>query len=619
MNKEDLIRLEKKLEELNDDEKKERDLYLRELALGKILGPTTGYSFIDKPWLSSYSEEQIINDLPKCSVFDYLKQCVEDGNYHKRTALNYYGTKVSFDDLINDKVIEIAKSLTALGLKKGDKISLCLPACPEATYLFLAANALGIICNIIDPRINKNRIEECLGTDTKALFSIDVFNKKIAPLARKLKIENSFNIKASESLPSNLKRKYNLRYFYRFFVGLKSWSEFQKLSKKVDNIEFCYEENQPAAVIYTSGTTGVPKAAMLSNENIISVAEGQKFSLPGIQPGDKFLQIMPPFIAYGLVCGMCASLATGLELIIIPKFEPNEFTNLVMKHKPNIIMGVPAFFEEFIKNDKILNSDLSFIKYMIVGGDKMNVESEKLINDFTLSHGVKNKIVKGYGMTEISSAAIINNDNSDNILGSVGKPMVKNNIKIIDVNTSKELTYGEKGELYIKSPSIMLGYINNSFEEKKVKIYDTMGTCWVKTGDLGFIDNMGNVTLSGRIKRMIVRPDGHNVFPSSIEDVLSEHPAVSKCVVVATDSSDTMNGKIPTACIILKDLYKGREEEIKKELIKISSIKLPPRDVALRYFFVDSIALTPMGKIDYEKLEELANKEFTEKEKKVHL
>lgn len=619
MTKEDLLELKRKLSKLSDEESKERDLYLRQLALGEIQGPSVGYASIDKPWISSYSEEQIVLDLPKCSVFDYLKKCIDNGNYHNKIALNYYGTKISYDELVNEKIMTIAKSLTALGLKKGDKISLCLPACPEATYLFFAANSMGIICNIIDPRINKNRIEECLGKDTKVLFSIDVFNNKIAPLARKLKINNSFNIKVSESLPSNLKKKYNLRFFYRFFIGFKSWNKFKKLSKNVKEVSFNYNENQPAAIIYTSGTTGVPKAAMLSNENIISVAEGQKCSLPGIQFGDKFLQIMPPFIAYGLVCGMCASLATGLELIVIPKFMPEEFSNLVIKHKPNIIMGVPSFFEEFIKNDKISNLDLSFIKYMIAGGDKMNVESEKIINEFMLSHGCKNKVVKGYGMTEVSSAATINTDNSENILGSVGKPMVKNNVMVVNADTSEELPYGQKGEIYIKSPSIMLGYVNSSLEERKVKVYNSFGECWIKSGDLGYIDNSGNVILSGRIKRMIVRPDGHNVFPTIIEDVLLKHPAVRKCVVIGTDSGETMNGKIPTACIVLDDLYKYNEEIIKKELIKMSSVQLPPRDVALRYYFIDSIDLTPMGKIDYEKLEELANQKFCECKKKVYL
>ena len=604
-----------KVANLSVEEQKLRDLYLKQLANGELQGPATGYASLDKPWLSSYSDEQIMGDFPKCSVYDYLKSCIEKGNYWDLTAISFYGTKVTYRELIT-KIEETAKSLTALGLKQGDKISLCLPSCPESTYLFMAANMLGITCNIIDPRINKKRIRECLGSDTKALFSIDTFNRKIAPIGRKLGIKNSFNVKVSESLPKDLKKKYNLRFFYRIFLEMKSWKKFQKLAGKVSTVTPAFNENQPAAIVHTSGTTGVPKAAMLSNMNIISVAEGQKFSLPGIQPGDKFLQIMPPFLAYGLVCGMCASLASGLELEVIPKFDSSEFIDLVNKHKPNIIMGVPAFFEEFLKTDKI--DDLSFVKYMIAGGDKMNVNSETLVNDFVLAHGAQNPMVKGYGMSEVSSAVAINNDNAENVIGSVGKPMVKNTMMIVDPDTKEETVYGAKGEIYIKSPSIMMGYVNNSVEEKKVKLVDQHGTVWVKSGDLGFIDSKGNVTISGRLKRMIVRPDGHNVFPSTIEDIITKHEAVESCVVVGTSSTETMNGRIPTACIVLKPEYADRREEVEKELIKMCSVQLPPRDVAQRYIYIDAIEFTSNGKIDYKKIEQIAEEKIQEEtEKKV--
>ena len=593
-----------KLSNLNDEEQKLRDLYLKQLSSGNIQGPLTGYASIDKTWLSAFSDEQIMSDFPNCSVYDYLKSCILKGGFRDKTAISYYGTKVTFGELFDEKMPEVAKSLTALGLKKGDKISLCLPSSPEAIYLFFAANQLGITCNMIDPRINKKRIKECLGKDTKAVFSIDTYNRVIGPIARKLHIKNSFNVKVSESLPKELKKKYNLRFFYRIFLEMKSWKKFKKLGESVTEVTPAFDPNLPAAVVHTSGTTGVAKAAMISNMNIVSVSEGQKYSLPGIQPGDKFLQIMPPFLAYGLVCGMCASLSSGLELEVIPKFESKEFVNLVLKNRPNIIMGVPAFFEEFLKHEDI--EDLSFIKYMIAGGDKMNVNSETLVNDYVIKRGAQNKIVKGYGMTEVSSAVCINTDNTENVLGSVGKPMVKNSIKIIDTDTKEETTYGNKGEIYIKSPSIMLGYVNNSIEERKVKLVENDGTYWVKSGDLGYIDENGNVTISGRLKRMIVRPDGHNVFPGVIEDVISCFPAVDKCGVVGTPSPESMNGRIPTACIVLKPEFKGKEDTIQKEIIKICADHLPPRDVAQNYIFVDKIDLTPNGKVDYNKLTKIA-------------
>ena len=629
-----------RISDLSPEELKRRDVeYLKPLSDGRMQGPHVPYSALDKPWLANYTDEQITTDTPDCCVFDYLMKCIKKGSYYDKCAINYFGTKVSYEQLIKEHVIPVAKSLKSLGLKKGDTISLCLPACPEATYIFFAANMLGIVCNIIDPRITADRIEACIGNNSKALFSIDVFNDKIEPIAKKLNVPTAVNVSASESLPLKYKALYKIKKHNLKFPSMMSWKDFNKLSNNVNEITSVNEPEEPAAIIYTSGTTGVPKAAKLSNKNVISVAEGQKYSLPGITPGDKFLQIMPPFIAYGLVCGMCASLASGLELIVIPKFAPSEFNDLVLKHKPNIIMGVPSFFEEFTKSEKVANTDLSFIKYMIAGGDKTTVESERMINDFVLSHGAQNKLVKGYGMTEVSSAATINNDNAENVLGSVGKPMVKNSVRIVNPETGEDLPYipsdvveksfmdglseEEKaennnlirkysGEIYIKSESAMMGYVNNPEEENKVFVYDDNDkSYWVKTGDLGYVDNKGNVTIIGRLKRMIVRPDGHNVWPATIEDSILKHPAVDKCVVVGSNSTETLNGKIATACVVLKPEYKGQEEEIKSQLMEMTLNDIQnPRDVAERYLFVDSIDLTPIGKVDYQKLEQIANEEF---------
>lgn len=617
MTSEELKTYKKNLESklISEKERKERDIYLSKLANGELQGPMTGYPSVDKPWLGNYTEEEIRKDIYSGTVYGYIKECMKEKHFEDKTAINYYGKKISFSDLLNNKVIEVAKSLKALGLKKGDKVSFCLPTIPETIYLFLAANMLGLKANMIDPRINESRIEECIGTDSKALFTIDVFNDKIAPIARKLNIQNSFNVEASESLPAYLKLLYFLKKGKKKFEGLKSWKEFISNSKNIDSVEEVY--NEEAAVVYTSGTTGVPKAAQLSNENIVSVSYQQKHVLKDMKPGDTFLDIMPPFIAYGLVCGMCASLSTGLELIVIPSFKPEDFVNLVLKNKPNIIMGVPAFYEELTNKKGLENIDLSFVKFMVAGGDKMNEESERAINDFILAHGAQNKIVKGYGMTEVSSGVFITYDDKTNKLGSTGQPMIKNNVMVVNPDTKEEVPYNEKGEIYIKSSSIFMGYINNEFETKKVKFYDSLGNCWVRSGDLGYVDEKGNVTISGRLKRMIVRPDGHNVFPTVIEDIILKHPAVAKCCVIGTKCDSTSNGLIPTACVVLKDEYKSFESEIELQLRETCSKQLPPRDVALRYIFKNDLKLTSNGKIDIRTLEDEANEKIITNEKEI--
>lgn len=604
MNSQDLKEYKEKLGQLTEEEQKQRDLYLKGLADGTLQGPPVGYPNIDKTWLKYYSDHSILAPQPQMSVYDYVKFCNKDRL--DCVVLNYYGVKITYREFF-DNVDRVAASLIENGIKQGDVVSLGLPSVPETFYTFFAINSIGAVANFIDPRINEERIEQCVqSSNSKMIICVDTYIDKFKNVAEKLKIEKKVIVSPSNLLPPVLKMLYKLKVKTPKNTGFENWNEFVERGKdKKINAEFKATGNEVAAIEYTSGTTGIPKGALLSNNSINSVAFQQKSVLPEMKPGDTFLDIMPPFIAYGLVCGMVASLTAGLELILIPKFEPDKFDKLVMKHKPNHVIGVPTFFENLTKSRLVKNEDLSFLKYCIAGGDKMSVEAEKRINDFFKKHNVQNNIIKGYGMTELSSGVIINVDDNTNKLGSVGVPLVKNNIKVLNPDTKDELGFNETGEIYITGPSKMAGYHNASEEMKSVVSEDVDGQEWIKTGDLGKVDEEGHVYIEGRLKRMIIRPDGHNVFPTSIENVILTHPAVENCIVVGVPSTEYMNGEIPVACVVIKDDCRERIEEIKEQLIKLSSLKLPPRDVALDYKFLEFIPMTSNGKVDINTLKEI--------------
>jgi len=611
-NKDDQKRYLDKISNLSEEEKRSRDIYLKKLATGETLGPPIGLPEFDKTWLKYYSNEAIISDLPDMNIYSYIKNCNKDRLDF--IALNYYGKKISYRELFNG-VNDAICALKARGIKpydgksKPDVVSIALPNIPETFYVFLAVNALGAVANFIDPRINEERIQQCLkNADSKLLVSFDGFNDKFLNVTKKMGIQDRVvSVGASNSLPKFLSLLYNLKAKTQKVKDFETWKNFIERGKKEnsDVSMVVYSPDLEAAIEYTSGTTGVPKGALLSNRGIVAVADQEKNAFPDKKPGEKFLNIMPPFIAYGLVCGLVTTLTEGLELILIPKFESKDFASLVLKHKPNHIIGVPSFFENLIKNEKVQNRDLSFIKYCIAGGDKMNVESEKQINMFFKKHGIKNKIIKGYGMTELSSVAAVNLDNESNKIGSTGVVFPKNNIKIIDPETKERQIVNETGEIYIKSPTKMLGYLNNNEEVEKIFVKDEVGDVWIKTGDSGKVDEDGNVFVLDRYKNMIVRPDGHNVFPAPIENVICSHYAVDNCVVIGVPSSEYSNGLIPTACIVLKDGYD--EEQIIKEVNELSLIKLPPRDIALSYKVVDHIPMTSVGKVDLSSLKKMIN------------
>lgn len=603
MESQDLKEYKEKLGQLTEEEQKQRDLYLKGLADGTLEGPAVGYPNIDKPWLKYYSDSSIVAPQPQMSVYDYVKFCNKDRL--DCVVLNYYGVKITYREFFAN-VDRVIAALIENGIKQGDVVSLGLPSVPETFYTFFAINAIGAVANFIDPRINEERIEQCVkSANSKMIICVDTYIDKFKNVGEKLKIEKKVIVSPSNLLPPFLKMLYKLKVKTPKNIGFENWNEFVERGKdKKISTKFKATGNEVAAIEYTSGTTGIPKGALLSNSSINSVAFQQKSVLPEMKPSDTFLDIMPPFIAYGLVCGMVASLTAGLELILIPKFEPDKFDKLVMKHKPNHVIGVPTFFENLIKSRLVKNEDLSFLKYCIAGGDKMSVEAEKRINEFFKKHNVQNNIIKGYGMTELSSGVIINVDDNTNKLGSVGVPLVKNNIKVLNPDTKEELRFNETGEVYITGPSKMMGYHNASEEMKFVVSEDVDGQEWIKTGDLGKVDEEGHVYIEGRLKRMIIRPDGHNVFPTSIENVILTHPAVENCIVVGVPSTEYMNGEIPVACVVIKDDYKDRIEDIKEQLIKLSSLKLPPRDVALDYKFLEFIPMTSNGKVDINTLKE---------------
>ena len=378
-----------------------------------------------------------------------------------------------------------------------------------------------------------------------------------------------------------------------FHVFVKDNSTFESSS---------FDENHPAVFVYTSGTTGVPKGVKLSDAALNSVAVQMGYM--GIfNEGKPFLNIMPPFIAYGVTCGIHLPLCNGMKVVVVPNFSPDKFGDLVKKYKPASIMGVPAFYEALAQSKSIVNMDLSFIECAGVGGDSFNISAEKKVNDFLANHNVPYKISKGYGMTEICSAAVACFAGY-NKLGSVGIPFAQNVVSIFNPDTCEECTYNQDGEICFQVPSQMIEYHKNEEETKNILQIHSDGSSWIHSGDFGHMDEDGYVFIVGRIKRIIVRPDGHNVWPSVIENVLSEHEKIERCAVVAANSSNRKNGRYPVAFVEpIDDDYD--EEKLRKELFDLQSVKIHERESAEKIYFIKEIPFTNVGKVDYQALEKL--------------
>ena len=612
MKKEDLIKLKEKISKLSEEEQKLRDLYLKKVSNGDLYGPMLGKASIDKPWLKEYADSDILSEIQNRSMYQDLLEYSK--NNLDNFDIEYFGNKITYRELINN--IELtAASMVKNGIKEKDKVSVSMPYLPETIYTIYALNKIGAVVNMIDPRINSQLITEYVTkANSEYIIIIDKIEKKIE------KILPDVNLKKIVSVSPTLSHGNAIIRFINNFKTSKfiKWNNFiDKSAKKVETVNS--DSNDLAVIEYTSGTSGNPKGVMLANRSFVGLAHFQHESLKN-NVGDKFLLIMPPFIAYGLVIGMHDMLCQGQHLLMIPNFTldkaPKMLGKLINKYHPEYIMGVPNFLTILMNYKK----DLSFLKGMIIGGDHLDAEIERQARKFISSHNSHAEICKGWGMTEIASCGSFTKTGGINNIGSVGIPLSKNNVKILKNNKDSndrydiddlELDYDEEGTLFISSPTMTLGYYKNEEATNKIVYTDNQGNKWINTGDIFSISSDGSLYFKGREKRIVVRPDGHNIPSNQIESISNSFTEIKNSVVVGIPSKSYAHGSMAAVCISLKnELSQNEKEELLKEIEKKSKKNLQPRDRAKYYVIIEDIPYTSNGKVDYIKLTEYVDNEI---------
>ncbi len=566
----------------------------------------------EKPWLKYYSKSLVESELPACSIYEYLYE--RNSKYSYRTALSYYGKKISYDEFFRNIDI-IAESFRNKGVKEGDIITVSMPTIPETFYIFYALSKIGAISNMIDPRKSPEEMEEYINSvNSKLLVVIDAAYKKIKKVRENTSLTDIIVVSASESLPNKIKIAYNLT--NKKMINKKEmkdiilWNSFYNTGKErikyltLDEVKpIKYVPNRCVAIVYTGGTTGLSKGVSLSNDNINCGAYQCSLSGLDFQRQHKWLDIMPPFIAYGVGNGVHLPLICGMEVILIPKFDSKKFDKLLIKYKPNHVTGVPTHYDSVIKSKGLSKMKLDFLYSVIVGGDKLEESLENKINEFLEQHDCNYHVTKGYGLSEAMAAVCVTGKTEYNLIGSVGIPFTHTNMGTFDKN-SKELPLNEVGEICVTGPNTMIGYYNNKKETDKVIKKHDDGLNWVHTGDLGYIDEDGRVFIVGRIKEMIIRHDGFKVYPILIENAILSHPSVNLCKVVGIKDLSFSQGELPKAFIELKNIKGNNNDQIIKEIKEICKDKLAEYLQPTEIIIKDKLPTTSIGKIDYKKLKE---------------
>lgn len=560
------------------------------------------YASQAKPWLKYYDQKFIDQTLPALSAFEYV--CQRSKNHLNDTALEYYGRKFTYADLIVN-VKKTAAALRGAGVKKGDIVTVVSIMTPEIIALFYAADMMGATLNLVDPRYSVEGIREYIEeVDSHLLVCLNVVYERCRQAAKRTNVEKVIVLSPADSLPPVMAVGYKLTTpdKNKYASNVIRWKQFIKGGEGQSTAAEPYDPDHACVVVHTGGTTGSPKGVMLTDDCFNGIALQFQAYPKLFHRGQKLMNVMPPFIAYGFACGIHLPLVLGFTVIIIPNLDPAKLGSLVLKYKPEHMFGVPTHYQQLAADPKLRDKDLSFIINYAAGGDSLSRGAEQTVNDFLAAHGARYPIAKGYGMTEVSSAATVA-AGLDNKPGSVGIPMVNTIIAAFEPGTDQELPIGQRGELCISGPCLMKGYYNKPEETAILLRRHPDGRVWAHTGDMGYLDEDGFVFLDSRIKRMIIRHDGFKVFPSMIENVVSRHPAVHQCSVVGCTDKDHVQGRLPFVYIVLKADTTAKKKQVIRELERMCAEELPEYVQPVAYKFISSMPMTPVGKVDYRQLE----------------
>ena len=557
---------------------------------------------IDAPWTKYYTKEDLKYKIPNITMYDQIVSSTI--KYPNNIAIKYMGRKIKYIDFLK-KINICATGFQKLGIKKGDIVTILLPNIPESLISLYALNKLGAIANMTHPLSAEEEIKETLrSTKSKYLIIYDAQYEKIENFIEKTKVRKVIFVSPADSLnpvKSLIYRisqltKYKHRPINKKYINWKTFF-FKANFQKPEPITEAFGKNTPAVIIHSGGTSGTPKNVVIQNRAFIFAAKGEEIDLIQLNEGDSALAIMPNFHGFGLSVLMHTPLALGCSTILVPKFDAKKFDVLFNQTKPTCVLGVPTLFEALTESNNVKNLDLSYLKYVISGGDLLPQHLEDKINKYLKDHGSNAKITQGYGLSEALACVTMAHDDV-NKSGSVGIPLAGNYIKIINQNR-ETLPYGETGEIVINSKALMMGYLDNEKETNEVLQIHKDGHVWLHTGDLGYMDEDGFLFYKGRIKRMIIT-SGYNVYPSHIEEIIEKHSAVLQCTVIGIPHP--YKQEVPKAFVVLKEGFHGFL--IKQELMSYCKKNLAKYMIPSQIVLRKKLPKTKLGKVDFKMLQE---------------
>ena len=549
----------------------------------------------NKPWLRYYDRMPEHLEYYNGSMYDKVSDIAIQ--YPNNYALEFFDKVYTYKAFIK-KVDKLAVALKELNVVENECVTICMPNIPEAIFLIYAVNKIGAICNIIHPLSKKKDIKTAMDdVNSTILFATDVSYKEIEDL----KIKTVVMCNVCNSMNGLLSTLYILknRNNMKYKEDVIQWKDFVKLGNNTVNTFVNRSKNDPAVIIYSGGTTGKTKGIILSNLCFNSISKQCEYVCKEAKPGNSILSALPIFHGFGLCVCIHVPLSIGLKCILIPKIDMKRINKTIKSKGPNLLPVIPSMLNYITNNKPLGKKSFESVKVILSGGDYLSDELREKTIKYFRNCGSIAKIQIGYGLSE-ATAFVSASCESIKDTNNIGIPNPDNIIKIFEPETDIEKGPDEIGEICVKGPSVMLGYVNEDEETAKIlrKHYD--GETWLHTGDLGFMSKDGVIHYSSRLKRMIIS-NGYNIYPLELEDIICKCKYVDSCVVVGVKHK--IKQEVAKAVIVLKKEYQ-LDSKIEYEIKKYCAKNIPKYEAPSLFEFRTSLPITKIGKINYRELEE---------------
>jgi long-chain acyl-CoA synthetase len=550
-----------------------------------------------RPWIASYPEgiawDVEVNVRPVHE--QVLAACAKTPD---AVALDFLGGKTTFGDM-GKAITAFAGALQSqFGVGKGSRVALLLPNTPFypiAYYAVLRAGGTVVNCNPLYTVHELSHIADNAGADLMITLDLKMIFEKAEALVDKGLVKSLVVCRFTDALPMvkrvlfSLAKRKDLADLRTSRIGGKISHYHELIARNETPKSVVIDPVKDVAVQqYTGGTTGLPKGAMLSHANVAAnMSQIDAWGCGLFYPPSKVVAVLPFFHIFAMTVCMNVPLCNGTQVVMLPRFEMKALVALIKRTHANVLPAVPTLLAALAKADNIKSDDLAALEVAISGG-------APLPNEVRAAFSKKSKalLAEGYGLTEASPVVCCAALRVPSKPMSIGLPLPATDIRFVDVDSHRPVGIGENGELQVKGPQVMLGYYENP-EANAEAFMDG----WLRTGDVGHMDEDGYVFLVDRIKDLIIC-SGFNVYPRVIEEALAEHPAVDEVNVIGVP--DEYRGEAPIAFVKPAAGQTPTEAELKTFLTaKLNKIEMP-REI----IFKDALPKTLIGKLSKKELRE---------------